>query len=40
VLEPHLVVAEASYGFTGPDRFGDAATALQTALAREGVTYA
>jgi sugar phosphate isomerase/epimerase len=40
VLEPHLVVAEASYGFTGPERFGDAAVALQTALSREGVTYA
>ena len=33
------LVAEASYGFTGPERFGDAAVALQTALSREGVTY-
>ncbi|CAN5915578.1 sugar phosphate isomerase/epimerase [soil metagenome] len=40
VLEPHLVVAEASYGFTGPERFGDAAVALQTALSREGVSFA
>jgi sugar phosphate isomerase/epimerase len=40
VLEPHLLVAEASTGFTGPERFGDAAVALQTALSREGVTYA
>jgi len=39
VLEPHLVVAEQSYGFTGPERFGDATVALQTALSREGVTY-
>ncbi|RUL83786.1 sugar phosphate isomerase/epimerase family protein [Tautonia sociabilis] len=40
VLEPHLLVAEASTGFTGPERFGDAAVALQTCLSREGVTYA
>ena len=40
VLEPHLLVAEQSTGFTGPERFGDAAVALQTALSREGVTYA
>ena len=40
VLEPHLLVAEESSGFTGPERFGDAAVALQTALSREGVTYA
>ncbi len=39
VLEPHLVVAEQSYGFTGPERFGDAAVALQTALTREGISY-
>ena len=39
VLEPHLLVAEESSGFTGPERFGDAAVALQTALSREGVTY-
>ena len=39
VLEPHLLVAEQSTGFTGPERFGDAAMALQTALTREGITY-
>ncbi len=39
-LEPHLVVAEAMYGFTGPDRFGDAARALQGALDRKGIAYA
>ncbi len=38
-LEPHLVIAEAMYGFTGPDRFGDAARALQEALDRKGVAY-
>jgi sugar phosphate isomerase/epimerase len=32
VLEPHLVIAEQSYGFTGPERFGDAARALQGIL--------
>lgn len=40
VLEPHLIVAEASYGFTGPDRFGDAARALQGELERLKVAYA
>jgi sugar phosphate isomerase/epimerase len=40
VLEPHLVVAEASYGFTGPDRFGDAARALMAGLDAKGVAYA
>ena len=40
VLEPHLVVAEASYGFTGPQRFGDAARALQAALQERGIAYA
>jgi sugar phosphate isomerase/epimerase len=40
VLEPHLIVAEASYGFTGPERFGDAAVALKTALDQQGVAYA
>jgi sugar phosphate isomerase/epimerase len=40
VLEPHLVVAEASYGFTGPDRFGDAARALQAGLQERGIAYA
>lgn len=40
VLEPHLVVAEASFGFTGPDRFGDAARALQSELSVRQVAYA
>lgn len=40
VLEPHLIVAEASYGFTGPERFGDAARALQSALQERGIAYA
>lgn len=39
VLEPHLVVAEKSYGFTGPDRFGDAADALKRILDRQSITY-
>ena len=39
-LEPHLIVAEASYGFTGPERFGDAARALQAGLNAAGVAYA
>ena len=38
-LEPHLIVAGKSHGFTGPDRFGDAARALQDALDRKGVAY-
>ncbi len=39
VLEPHLIVAEKSYGFTGPDRFGDAATALKQILAERGIAW-
>ena len=39
-LEPHLVVAEKFYGFTGPERFGDAATALKTELTAKNVAYA
>lgn len=39
-LEPHLLVAEATRGFTGPDRFGDAARALKGELDRAGVAYA
>lgn len=38
-LEPHLIVAEKSYGFTGPDRFGDAARALKGELDRVGVVH-
>ena len=40
VLEPHLVRAEQSYGFTGPERFGDAARALKGALEGKNVAYA
>ncbi len=40
VLEPHLVVAEKSYGFTGPERFGEAARALKAGLEEKGVAYA
>jgi sugar phosphate isomerase/epimerase len=39
-LEPHLIVAEASFGFTGPERFADAARALKSALDAKGVSYA
>ncbi len=39
-LEPHLVVAEKSYGFTGPERFGDAARALKSQLDSLGLLYA
>lgn len=40
VLEPHLVVAEKSYGFTGPERFAEAATALKSALQARGIEFA
>jgi sugar phosphate isomerase/epimerase len=40
VLEPHLVIAEQSYGFTGPERFGDAARALKSALDEQKIAYA
>ena len=40
VLEPHLVVAEASYGFTGPDRFADAVNALKRVLDDHAIAYA
>lgn len=40
VLEPHLIVAEKSYGFTGPARFADAANALKGVLDRGRVAYA
>lgn len=39
VLEPHLVLAEQSFGFTGPERFGDAARALKAALDDQGIAY-
>ena len=40
VLEPHLVIAELTFGFTGPERFGDAARALKGALDGNGIAYA
>jgi sugar phosphate isomerase/epimerase len=39
VLEPHLVIAEQSFGYTGPERFGDAARALKGALDEKGIAY-
>jgi sugar phosphate isomerase/epimerase len=39
VLEPHLIVAEKSFGFTGPERFGDAARALKAGLRDQGVQW-
>jgi sugar phosphate isomerase/epimerase len=40
VLEPHLVVAELSYGFTGPERFADASLALKSILDELAIPYA
>jgi 3-dehydroshikimate dehydratase len=40
VLEPHLVVAELSYGFTGPQRFADAVAALKHILDQAKIPYA
>ncbi|RLT10029.1 MAG: sugar phosphate isomerase/epimerase [Planctomycetota bacterium] len=39
-LEPHLVVAEKFYGFTGPERFGDAVMAFKSGLDAKNVPYA
>ena len=39
-LEPHLVVAEKMYGFTGPERFGEAAEALKTELKARQIEFA
>jgi sugar phosphate isomerase/epimerase len=39
VLEPHLVVAELSFGFTGPERFADAAVALKRILDEQAIAY-
>jgi sugar phosphate isomerase/epimerase len=39
VLEPHLKVAAAMYGFTGPEKFGEAARALQDSLRSAGVFF-
>ena len=38
-LEPHLIVAAQSHGFTGPERFGEAAGALQKALSSQGIDF-
>ena len=40
VLEPHLVIAELTFGFTGPERFADAARALQDHLKAHNIAYA
>jgi sugar phosphate isomerase/epimerase len=40
VLEPHLTVAELSYGFTGPERFADAANALKRILDESSIAFA
>ncbi|MGC8640304.1 MAG: sugar phosphate isomerase/epimerase family protein [Isosphaeraceae bacterium] len=39
VLEPHLIVAEVSFGFTGPERFAEAATALKNILEKQQIAY-
>jgi sugar phosphate isomerase/epimerase len=39
VLEPHLVIAELSFGFTGPQRFADAVAALKEILDRANIPY-
>jgi 3-dehydroshikimate dehydratase len=39
VLEPHLVIAEKSFGFTGPERFADAANALKQILDDRSIAY-
>jgi sugar phosphate isomerase/epimerase len=39
VLEPHLVVAEKSFGFTGPERFADAANALKKILREASIEF-
>jgi sugar phosphate isomerase/epimerase len=37
-LEPHLVVAESSFGFTGPEAFARAAAAVRKVAAEAGLT--
>jgi sugar phosphate isomerase/epimerase len=39
VLEPHLVVAEKSFGFTGLERFADAANALKKILREAAIEF-
>ncbi len=38
-LEPHLLIAAQSHGFTGPDRFGEAARALKGELEKHRVPF-
>jgi sugar phosphate isomerase/epimerase len=40
VLEPHLTIAELSFGFTGPQKFGDAVAALKGILDTRRIAYA
>jgi sugar phosphate isomerase/epimerase len=40
VLEPHLVLAELSFGFTGPERFAEAAEALIEILKKHEIDFA
>jgi sugar phosphate isomerase/epimerase len=39
VLEPHLVIAGLASGFTGPDRFAEAAAALRAILEERHIAY-
>jgi 3-dehydroshikimate dehydratase len=39
VLEPHLIIAELSFGFTGPERFADAVAALKGILDERKIAY-
>ena len=39
-LEPHLIVAAQSHGFTGPVRFKEAAMALQSELRKRAIAFA
>jgi sugar phosphate isomerase/epimerase len=39
-LEPHLVIAEKSFGFTGPERFADAVAALKQILRDKSIAFA
>jgi sugar phosphate isomerase/epimerase len=39
VLEPHLVIADLCSGFTGPERFADAVSALKSILDQSGIDY-
>ncbi len=39
VLEPHLVIAELSHGFTGTERFADAVVALKGILDERKIAY-